>query len=232
MKKPLAGSILTWVVGPVVVMVVAAALGEARGGDRNDTLHARTSALGVGVTPPEALAIAEHLRQTRSPEELERITAYLGDRREKTRGLTSTERFSPDHPCPFLESARCSIYEVRPLSCRGMNSLDADDCATRLRDPDARAAFIASGTGGRSFMEPIRAFHAVSAGLQLGLSELYELDMRPLDLTAAVHLLLTAPRSVVTDWLRGLSPFDEARGSDSSGHAGIEALSGRLPGRE
>jgi Fe-S-cluster containining protein len=187
---------------------------------------------GVGVTPPEALAIAEHLRRTRSPEALERITTHLGQRREKTRGLSSTERFSPDHPCPFLESARCSIYEVRPLSCRGMNSLDANECATRLRDPEARAAFIEGGSGGRSFMEPIRAFHAVSAGLQLGLSELYALDMRPLDLTAAVHLLLTAPGSVAADWLCGLPAFEEARGSDSSGHAGIEAMSGRLPVRE
>jgi Fe-S-cluster containining protein len=184
---------------------------------------------GVGVTPPEALAIADHLRRTRSPEELARVTAHLGEQRERTRGLTAAERFSPDHPCPFLESARCTIYEVRPLSCRGMNSLDAGDCATRLRDPEARAAFVESGTGGRSFMEPIRAFHAVSAGLQLGLTELYQLDMRPLDLTAAVHLVLTAPGAVATDWLRGLSPFEEARGSDSSGHAGIETLSGKLP---
>lgn len=183
---------------------------------------------GVGVTPPEALAIVEHLRQTRSDAELQRVTAELADRREKTRGLTSAERFSPEHPCPFLSSARCTIYEARPLSCRGMNSLDANDCATRLRDPDARAAFIATGVGGRSFLEPIRAFHAVSAGLQLGLSELYELDMRPLDLTAAVHLLLTEPASVVEAWLRGGSPFDSARGSDSTGHAGIHALSGKL----
>jgi Fe-S-cluster containining protein len=183
---------------------------------------------GVGVTPPEALAIADHLRRTRSLEELERITAHLAERREKTRDLSAAERFSPDHPCPFLERAHCTIYEVRPLSCRGMNSLDADECATRLRDPDARAAFLENGSGGRSFIEPIRAFHAVSAGLQLGLSELYQLDMRPLDLTLAVHLLLTTPGSTTAEWLRGLSPFEEARGSDSSGHVGIEALSGRL----
>ena len=37
-------------------------------------------------------------------------------------------------------------------------------------------------------MEPIRAFHAVSAGIQLGLAELYRLDMRALDLTAAIDL--------------------------------------------
>lgn len=184
---------------------------------------------GVGVTPPEALAVADHLLGTRSPDELARIVAHLADRREKTRGLTSAERFSPEHPCPFLESARCTIYEVRPLSCRGMNSLDAGECETRLRDPDARAAFVASGSGGRSFLEPIRAFHAVSAGLQLALSELYALDMRPLDLTAAVHLLLTSPETLVTDWLRGQPSLEPARGSDSSAHAGIQALSGKLP---
>jgi Fe-S-cluster containining protein len=182
----------------------------------------------VGVTPLEALAIADHLRRTRPSDELERVTAHLADRREKTRDLSAGERFSPEHPCAFLESARCTIYEVRPLSCRGMNSLDAGECENRLRDPGARAAFVATGAGGRSFLEPIRAFHAVSAGLQLSLSELYALDMRPLDLTAAVHLLLVSPESIVTDWLRGGSPFESARGGDSTAHAGIQALSGKL----
>jgi Fe-S-cluster containining protein len=181
----------------------------------------------VGVTPPEALAIADHLRRTCSPEELERVIVHLAKRREETRDLSAAERFSPDHPCPFLESARCTIYEVRPLSCRGMNSLDANECATRLRDPAARAAFIEHGTGGRSFIEPIRAFHAVSAGLQLALAELYRLDMRPLDLTAAVHLLLTT-ESFGPDWLDGQPSFESARGSDSSSHEGIQALSGKL----
>jgi hypothetical protein len=45
MKTALLGSVLKWAVGPLVVMVLAAALGEARGGDRKSVLHARTSAL-------------------------------------------------------------------------------------------------------------------------------------------------------------------------------------------
>ena len=144
----------------------------------------------VGLTPPEALAIAFHLRQTLASTELTTVAARLAQRAQETRGLSSAERFSPEQPCPFLERGKCSIYEVRPLACRGMNSLDAEECETRLRDPDARAAFLARGSGGRSFMEPIRAFHAISAGLQLSLSELYGLDMRPLELTAALDLLL------------------------------------------
>lgn len=189
----------------------------------------------VGVTPPEALAIVDHLRSTLSDAALERVARRVSDGHERTRDLPSSERFSPDHPCPFLESGRCSIYEVRPLSCRGMNSLDAGECATRLRDPEARAAFLASGKGGRSFMEPIRAFHAISAGLQLGLSELFGLDMRPLELTAAVHLLLTGPESLASEWIRGQRPFEPARGADQGKDPGlsgpIDAL-GRASGRD
>ena len=182
----------------------------------------------VGVTAPEALAIAAHLKATLSPEELAKVTAHIAERQLQTRGLSSNERFSPDHPCAFLQAGRCSIYEVRPLSCRGMNSLDANECAKRLREPEARAEFLAKGLGGHSFLEPIRAFHAVSAGLQLSLSEVYQLDMQPLELTAALHLLLTGPESIARDWLDGQSSFRDARGGDSSNDPGIRELSGTV----
>lgn len=110
-----------------------------------------------------------------------------------------------------------------------MNSLDASECAARLRDPQTRAAFLAAGSGGHSFMEPIRGFHAVSAGLQLGLSELYQLDMRPLDLTAVMQLLLSASgAALVQQWLAGQPAFASARGGDSSQDPAILALSGTV----
>ncbi len=95
----------------------------------------------VGVTPPEALAIFDHLSRTLSDAELERVGAHVAAQRVRTRGLSTAERFSPEHPCAFLDVAagRCTIYEVRPLSCRGMNSLDAAECEKRLRDPAERA---------------------------------------------------------------------------------------------
>ncbi|HKO50499.1 MAG TPA: YkgJ family cysteine cluster protein, partial [Polyangiaceae bacterium] len=178
----------------------------------------------VGLTPPEALAIALHLRQTLARDELAVVAARLGERRRATRGLSSAQRFSPDQPCPFLDHGRCSIYEARPLACRGMNSLDADECRSRLRDPEERAAFLARGSGGRSFMEPIRAFHAISAGLQLSLSELYGLDMRPLELTSALDLLLNGPESSSAEWLSGKHPFESALGGDNA----VPELSGVL----
>jgi hypothetical protein len=183
------------------------------------------------VTTPEALAIVDHLLDSRSPDELERLIQTLEQAREQTRGLSADERFSPDLPCPFLESHRCTIYDVRPLSCRGMNSLDAAKCERTLMDPEARAAFVESGEGVESFLEPVRAFHAVSAGVQLGLAELFKLDMRPLDLTAAIHELLRDADSrptIVQRWLDGESPLETARGGDSSKQASADELSGRI----
>ena len=184
----------------------------------------------VGVTPPEALAIFDHLSRTLSDTQLESLAAHVAAQRARTRGLSTAERFSPEHPCAFLDVAggRCTIYEVRPLSCRGMNSLDAAECEKRLRDPAARAAFLADGVGGHSFVEPIRAFHAVSAGIQLGLFELHGLDMRPLDLIAALDLLLNGPEEIPDAWIGGGSPFESARGSDATDAPGPRALSGRL----
>jgi Fe-S-cluster containining protein len=184
----------------------------------------------VGVTAPEALAILDHLSRTLADAELERLAAHVAAQRARTRGLSTAERFSPEQPCAFLDvtSGRCRIYEVRPLSCRGMNSLDAAECEKRLREPATRAAFLAEGVGGHSFMEPIRAFHAVSAGLQLGLSELHGLDMRPLDLIAALDLLLNGEEAIPDAWIAGASPFESARGNDATDAPGLRALSGRL----
>jgi hypothetical protein len=184
----------------------------------------------VGVTPAEALAIFDHLSQTLAEADLQRVAARVAAARARTRGLSAAERFSPQYPCAFLDeaAARCTIYDVRPLSCRGMNSLDAAECEKRLRDDDARAAFLASGVGSRSFMEPIRAFHAVSAGLQLGVAELHGLDMRPLDLAGALDLLLSGPTSLPDEWIAGGRPFESALSRDGESTAGMRDLSGRL----
>lgn len=182
----------------------------------------------VGVTPAEALTIFAHVQQRHDEAELRELGRRIAEARERTRSLTPDQRFSPEHPCPFLAGARCTIYEVRPLSCRGMNSLDAQECADNLREPEARARFLETGVGGRSFLEPIRAFHAVSAGLQLSLAELFGLDMLPLDLTAAIDELFRDASGIAREWLAGKTPLAEARGGDSTANAQSRELSGAL----
>lgn len=186
----------------------------------------------VGVTVPEALAIFATLVETRPRAELRELQERVERAYLSTRGLSRDERNSPAHACPLLENDLCSIYEVRPLSCRGVHSLDEQACKSKLHDRERRAAYERGELPGHSFVEPVRAVHAISAGLQLGLHEGLGLDMRPLDLTAALHLLLSEhsldKKGVAQRWLDGTPAFAEARGGDATDHQGQVALSGAV----
>lgn len=183
----------------------------------------------VGVSVPEVLALEAHIRATRTPQQLDELVARVRAADDLTRGLSSAQRLSPELPCPFLglEDGRCSVYEARPLACRGTNSLDAKACAELLHEPSARAAFVAGDRTFPCYLEPVRAFHALSAGLQLALDELHGLETKPLELTAAMRILFDEPERVADDWLAGRDPFQAARGADSTDNPRIAALSGR-----
>ena len=198
--------------------------------DRSPACHAGCSHCcyqAVGVSAPEVFAIYDHLRTTRTAADLEATVGRIRHADDETRGLTSAERLSPDLPCPFLESDRCSIYEVRPLACRGTNSLDAAACERNLRDPEARAQFLAGSLAVPCFLEPIRAFHAVAAGIELALHELHGLRVLPLELTAAMRIMLDDPEKVPQKWLAGGDPFEAARGADNTNRPHIDELVGR-----
>jgi len=181
----------------------------------------------VGVSVPEVFAIYAHLRATRAEGVLDATVRRIRDADEQTQGLTSAERLSPDLPCPFLESERCSIYEVRPLACRGANSLDAAACERTLRDPGARTQFLAGSLAVPCFLEPIRAFHAVAAGIELTLHELHRLKVSPLELTAAMRIMMDDPETVPEKWLAGEDPFEAAKGGDNTHDPRIRELVGR-----
>lgn len=193
----------------------------------------------VGLTPLELFAIVAHLATTRSDSQLAALRAHVSLLAKRASGLSSRERVAQDLPCPLLDEGKCSIYEVRPLSCRGMNSLDAGICQEKLREGPTREAFFAGTLEGHVFVEPIRAFHAISAGLQLALSECFGLDMRPLDLTASLDLVLSADETVskaaqtseallqpLHAWLQRKPSLAEARGGDASAQLGHWELAG------
>jgi hypothetical protein len=182
----------------------------------------------VGVSPPEVLAILDHLRRTRTPDALATVTGRVREADDRTRGLDPAARISPEHPCPFLDDGRCSIYEARPLACRGTNSLDATLCERALHDPETHAAYVAGDSALPCYLEPIRAFHAVAAGLQLAAHELHGLTMLPLDLTAAMRTLLDDPDGVAARWLAGEDPFAAARGADVTRDPRSRQLAGTI----
>lgn len=155
----------------------------------------------VGATLPEVLVIYGKIRELPAEQRRERISR-VQQSRARAEGLSPAQRYSEEHPCPLLQEGRCSVYSFRPLSCRGVHSLNAGACSSTLRDPARRRRFQEQGEGIPCYREPGLTVHAMSAGLQLGVSEVYGLDMRPVDLTLALAWLLSNP-SAVSEWLSG-----------------------------
>lgn len=85
--------------------------------------------VNVAVLYPEAVAIAEYLRRTRSASELETLTERLEELYRHVVWLDDDERVMLRRPCVFLDGeGSCSVYPVRPLLCRSMTSTSSEGC--------------------------------------------------------------------------------------------------------
>lgn len=156
--------------------------------------------LRVEVPPPEAIAIAELLR-IRHAERLPEVTAELGAAAERARALSPREQWLAHVPCHFLEPATgaCSIYDFRPLGCRSLTSLDESACKA-VYDGAPGATRVPSPP-------PVtELYHAARLAQHLACDEA-GLDMRPLELTAAVERALGTPDFALR-WRAGEPVFD------------------------
>lgn len=81
--------------------------------------------LRVEVFGYEVIAIARHIRETFSAEELAEVTGKLAEASNNAKGLRMEEHFVP---CALLKDGTCSIYEMRPAMCRKFSSLSLESC--------------------------------------------------------------------------------------------------------
>jgi Fe-S-cluster containining protein len=89
--------------------------------------------VNVAVLQPEAFNISTHLRQTRSVVELEQLKQEMHQLVHFISDLDEEERIALNKSCSFLTAdGNCSIYPVRPLMCRSITSIDANDCREAL----------------------------------------------------------------------------------------------------
>jgi Fe-S-cluster containining protein len=78
----------------------------------------------VEAFPPEIFRIVQHILQW--PREL--VDALMERLREHAATPGEGLPWKQRDPCPFLEDGLCSIYEVRPSTCRKAHSLDVESC--------------------------------------------------------------------------------------------------------
>ena len=83
---------------------------------------------GVLITVPELLRIVSHIQS--SCDEGSRAALAVRARRyaQQIEGRRFDDATNESVPCPLLVDERCSVYELRPLVCRGYNSTNVDAC--------------------------------------------------------------------------------------------------------
>lgn len=90
----------------------------------------------IDVRPVEVFRILEHMAQALSNEERDRIVAEARANGALLSRLDADARARRNVKCPFLASGRCSIYAVRPQTCRNYHATDVSGCRQSYEQPD------------------------------------------------------------------------------------------------
>ncbi len=88
----------------------------------------------VGATVPELLTVLEHVQTAFTPAQIDSILLAMDKLDEANAEFWDTRSGWPNGACPFLVDHSCSIYEVRPLTCRTLNAFDPAVCHRAFLD--------------------------------------------------------------------------------------------------
>jgi Fe-S-cluster containining protein len=141
-------------------------------------------------------------------------TVELTALKERTdRYLTDTAPFRPDRlmhaniACPLLVNGTCSVYSVRPLSCRGYNSTKVSSC-------ESISAGKLASKARPQWSDPYMVTFAIRMGLRLG-AFFESMDPITVDLGVALQILLE-DSDALEQYVRGRNSF-------RVGEAGVES---------
>ncbi len=138
--------------------------------------------LKVIATPTEVIALADELRASLTPEQLQALRERVAAASALTRGATAEERARARVPCPVLVEGRCAGYAARPLHCAGANSFDPSACQRAFERPDEEVPI-------GHYPAQRLAADALAAGLSRGLLRA-RLDGRMVELVAGLLVAL------------------------------------------
>ena len=114
----------------------------------------------VAASAPEVLAIATFVRERFDEERRAALDARVEANISATEGMDMSQRDRVRLDCPFLEAGKCTVYEVRPVACRGYSSYSVEDCREDYEHP---------GTGVEVHTNGLRelVFGAIREGLAI-----------------------------------------------------------------
>jgi hypothetical protein len=164
----------------------------------------------VIVTAPEAFYLAEFIAFDKSVDQQTSLAAAVTKFDAAVRGLTGDQRWGQGGPCPLLATPEnvCSVYNGRPLACRGLLSNSRRKCedAFSKRGADPWTA------GVRPFLFQNSDVFTRALGASL---RAFGIDLYRLELTAAVATIWRT-EGAFDRWLGGEDIFLNARAPNAS----------------
>lgn len=153
----------------------------------------------VPVCGPEALWVAAHIRETRTPAEIEALIPVLeaAIERNETHDKAGAHR---GNPCAFLDTVKqsCTIHTVRPGPCRAFNSVDVALCIRVFTEERGGTQIELNPVQHRNLQQ---SWLGIIAGLRMA-----NLEYRVVDIAASTLLLLRDPDAAVR-WTKGEHVF-------------------------
>lgn len=160
----------------------------------------------VGISVPEAVRIARHLDSLPAAQ-AGLLRRNVRQTAQKVAALTPGQRARARIACAFLGAdGSCQIYDVRPLRCRGLYSIDRDFCIACHDDIDAMQAKLEQGLLRPVFLTvPPGIFDSALSGILQVLARHAPKALVSLELNAAIDALTADPR-LGQRWLAGRAP--------------------------
>lgn len=90
----------------------------------------------VDVRAVEAFSILDFIEQRFTPDQKASVYAEIRANSRKFRALDESDRVTFNNKCPFLVNSECSIYSVRPQSCRNYHATDSAGCQQSFESPE------------------------------------------------------------------------------------------------
>ncbi len=157
----------------------------------------------VAASAPEVLAIAAFVRERFDEERQAALDARVEANISATQGMDMEHRDRVRLDCPYLEAGKCSVYEVRPIACRGVSSYNVEDCREDFEHP---------GTGVEIHTNSLRelVFGAIREGLAVA-CKTASVEYRLLELVRA-YKIASEDSTLAETWRSRPEAFETATG--------------------
>ena len=158
----------------------------------------------VAASAPEVLAIATFVRERFDEARQAALARRVEANITATEGMDMNQRDRVRMDCPFLEAGECTVYEVRPIACRGVSSYSVEDCREDYEQP---------GTGVDVHTNGLRelVYGAVREGLAVACKST-SIEYRLLELVRA-YKIASEDSTLVETWRSRPEAFETATGA-------------------